>query len=92
MTLERVLISGPPPPARLDHAMCAVHLVTTSATARGQTEKKPALISTNTGTVIHSKRVNLSMVYFLQCILAKHAYPELCNLICSCVKGGTMYV
>lgn len=33
MTMEKVSISGPPPPARLDHAMCTVHLVITTASA-----------------------------------------------------------
>lgn len=69
MTLERVLISGPSPPARLDHAMCAVHLVTTTATTRGQTEKKPASIPTDTGNYLHCMlaptAVNLSAADFL---------------------------
>ena len=40
LMLEKVEISGPPPPARLDHAMCTVYLPTTPATTTGDHRSK----------------------------------------------------
>ena len=38
--LEKIEVSGPPPPARLDHAMCTVYLPTTPATTTGNHRSK----------------------------------------------------
>ena len=38
LTLEKVHVMGPPPPARLDHAMCAVYLPTVSTTSTNAKE------------------------------------------------------
>ena len=44
LMLEKVEISGPPPPARLDHAMCTIYLPTTPTTTTGdhRSKKSPA--------------------------------------------------
>ena len=47
LTLEEVHISGPPPPARLDHAMCSIQLPTTLV-ACCEKESKTKASSTDT--------------------------------------------
>ena len=50
LTLGQVDIIGPPPPARLDHAMCTVHLPTIPPTTTRDCELKESKLPTPPAT------------------------------------------
>lgn len=51
LILEKVEIYGPPPPARLDHAMCTVHLPTTTVTTTNDHRLKESDLPTPPSTI-----------------------------------------
>ena len=51
LMLEKVEVSGPPPPARLDHAMCTVYLPNIPAAITANHRSKKSAIEE--GTILH---------------------------------------
>ena len=78
LTLEKIHITGPPPPARLDHAMCTIYLTTVTSISTGTTDSVQESCSTSSPT----GNLLISLWLYL-CMLLTHAFVSYVHCTCT---------